>query len=108
MQNAKYLADAEYFQNYGDLPRDSLGKLPEGEKIYRHGLDYDTNHAGIWSGLANLHLMEDNGEESAKETRLLWPFGHGAREAQALESKSANYWKAREAYNKAESILKAW
>jgi hypothetical protein len=84
---------------------DVFEKVTDAEKIYRDGLVYDADHAGIWSGLVNLHLakMEDNGEESPKEkiTRLLWPFGNGAQGAQASESdiqKSANYWKARDAY----------
>ena len=112
IQTAKDSADAEYFLNYGDILRDSLRKFDDAEKIYKQGLVHDPNHAGIWAGLVNLHLakMEDNGEESAKErtTGLLWPFGNGAREAQALESdsqKSDNYWKARDAYKKAESIF---
>jgi protein O-mannosyl-transferase len=106
----KDLNDAECFLNYGNMLSDPLGKLSEAEKIYRRGLVYNDNHSGIWFGLVNLHLakMEDNGEESVKETRLLWPFGKGAREGQALESdvqKSDNYWRAREAYIKAELIL---
>ncbi len=54
--------------------------------------------------------MEDNGEENTKErkTRAWWPSGNQECEAQSLESKiqkTANYWKAREEYKKAESIL---
>jgi tetratricopeptide (TPR) repeat protein len=112
MQITKDLDDVQYFQNYGDMLCNVQGKLTEAEKIYRNGLVYDADHAGILIGLVNLHLakMEDNEEGSKKEkiTQLLWPFVNPWREAQALESdvqNSANYWKARDAYKKAESIL---
>jgi tetratricopeptide (TPR) repeat protein len=62
MQEAKDLGNPFYFPNYGDMLRNAFGKLTEAEKIYRAGLVYDADHAGILIGLVNLHLakMEDN------------------------------------------------
>jgi tetratricopeptide (TPR) repeat protein len=105
---AKESGDADFFQNYGGILRNALGKLTEAEKIYRDGLAYEADHVGILIGLLNVYLekIEDQDEESAKKgiMRRFWPFA--ITDVSEAQAEPANYWKAREVYFKAESILK--
>lgn len=76
---------AKYFQNFGSVLHEVFGDFRGAEDMYREGLEFDTNNIDILMGEVNLYL--DMRDENVNE-------------------ETTAYWKAWEAYKKAECILK--
>lgn len=84
-QKAKDYKNADHFQYFGNMLQFDFDEFNEAEEIYKEGLVLDPNHIGILTGLVNLYLAKSDEDVGEKTTF---------------------YWKAGEAYKKAEGILK--
>jgi tetratricopeptide (TPR) repeat protein len=84
-EKAKDSKNGDHFLYYGGVLHQVFGELNKAEEIYKEGLRLNPYHIGILTSLVNLYL-EKNDENTNERTMA--------------------YWKAQEAYNKAEGILK--
>ncbi|MBI5043815.1 MAG: tetratricopeptide repeat protein [Nitrospirae bacterium] len=84
-QKAKDDKNADHFLYFGNMLHFDFEELNEAEDIYKEGLALEPNHIGILINLVDLYL---------------------AKRDEDVDEKATFYWKAREAYKKAEGILK--
>jgi tetratricopeptide (TPR) repeat protein len=91
-KKAKTDRDANYFSYFGWV----MNKLsnPEAEIIYEQGLEIDSNHVGILTGLVDLYLER-------REDGVQGPDGKPDRDGRSIA-----HAKARESYLKCERLLK--
>lgn len=79
-QEAKDTKDVEFFSSFGSLLCCSLDKMEYAEETYKEGLTFDPDNIDILIGIFHLYIVR--GEED-----------------------EAYYWKAKDIYKKAETIL---
>lgn len=66
------------------MVHETVGYLQDAEDIYKEGLSLEPNHIGILTGLVDLYLEKSDVD---------------------VKERTTAYWRAREAYSKAVSIL---
>ena len=93
-QRARDRRDAEYFLHYGNILDEFRGQVDHAEAVYKEGLDLQPGDVGLLASLALAHVKQ-------RDRHL--QLATGKDRAEHASAAVTAYWRARDAYARAEA-----